>query len=173
MDRLSFAAISVLFIAAALCAPAHACQMGGTGNMWSTPHCESYDSKRGAKASKRRPEKVRVPQEQSYRRSQLVPQQMVHTFGGYRAGPRPSRWCGWWMRTQFGGGPEYNLAWNWSRRGVASSPHIGAIVVWRHHVGVIVGRTSGGHWLVKSGNDGGAVRTRARSVRGAVFRALV
>jgi hypothetical protein len=25
-------------------------------------------------------------------------------------------------------------------------------------------------WIVRSGNDGGAVRTRARSVAGAVFR---
>src|SRR5262245_25593560 len=26
---------------------------------------------------------------------------------------RPARWCGWWMRTQKGGGPELNLAANW------------------------------------------------------------
>jgi hypothetical protein len=25
-------------------------------------------------------------------------------------GGRPGAWCGWWMRTQLGGGPEYNLA---------------------------------------------------------------
>ena len=30
---------------------------------------------------------------------------------------RPGKWCGWWMRTQLGGGPEYNLARNWARRG--------------------------------------------------------
>jgi len=85
---------------------------------------------------------------------------------------RPGKWCGWWMRTQFGGGPEYNVAWNWSRRGVAASPHVGAVVVWRNHVGVIVGRAANGRWIVKSGNDGGAVRSRVRSVSGAVFRAL-
>lgn len=85
---------------------------------------------------------------------------------------KPGKWCGWWMRTQFGGGPEYNVAWNWRKRGVASSPHVGAVVVWRHHVGVIVGRAPNGMWIVKSGNDGNAVRTRARSIAGAVIRSL-
>lgn len=85
-------------------------------------------------------------------------------------GGRPSRWCGWWMRTQKGGGPEYNLAWNWRKYGSASGPQVGAVVVWRHHVGMIVGQASSGKWIVKSGNDGGAVRTRARSVSGAIFR---
>jgi hypothetical protein len=85
-------------------------------------------------------------------------------------GPRPGRWCGWWMRTQKGGGPEYNLAWNWRNYGSPSGPQVGAVVVWRHHVGMIVGRASNGQWIVKSGNDGGAVRTRARSVAGAIFR---
>ncbi len=83
---------------------------------------------------------------------------------------RPRAWCGWWMRQQRGGGPELNLAWNWSRWGRSSGPQVGAVVVWRHHVGEIVGRAANGQWLVRSGNDGGAVRTRARSVAGAVFR---
>ncbi len=83
---------------------------------------------------------------------------------------RPRAWCGWWMRQQRGGGPELNLAWNWSRWGSPSGPQVGAVVVWRHHVGEIVGRAANGQWLVRSGNDGGAVRTRARSVAGAVFR---
>jgi hypothetical protein len=47
---------------------------------------------------------------------------------------------------------------------------VGAVVVWRHHVGIITGRAANGHWIVKSGNDGGRVRERARSVAGAVFR---
>jgi hypothetical protein len=85
-------------------------------------------------------------------------------------GPRPSRWCGWWMRTQKGGGPELNLASNWRHWGRPSGPRIGAVVVWSHHVGMITGRTAGGDWIVKSGNDGGAVRERPRSVAGAVFR---
>jgi hypothetical protein len=45
-------------------------------------------------------------------------------------------------------------------------------VVWRHHVGIITGR-SGGQWIVKSGNDGHTVRERPRSVSGAIaFRAV-
>ena len=90
--------------------------------------------------------------------------------GPYNAGPRPGRWCGWWMRTQRGGGPHLNVAWNWSKWGRPSGPQVGAVVVWRGHVGEIVGRASNGQWLVRSGNDGGKVRTRARSVAGAVFR---
>lgn len=92
--------------------------------------------------------------------------------GSYRGGvgPRPRAWCGWWMRTQRGGGPHLNVAWNWSKWGRPSGPQVGAVVVWRHHVGEIVGRAENGRWLVRSGNDGGAVRTRARSVAGAVFR---
>ena len=74
------------------------------------------------------------------------------------------------MRTQRGGGPELNLAWNWRNYGSAGSPQVGAVVVWRHHVGEIVGQASNGQWLVRSGNDGGAVRTRARSISGAVIR---
>jgi hypothetical protein len=85
-------------------------------------------------------------------------------------GGRPARWCGWWMRTQKGGGPELNLASNWRHWGRPSGPRVGAVVVWSHHVGMITGRTAGGEWIVKSGNDGGAVRERPRSVSGAVFR---
>ena len=85
-------------------------------------------------------------------------------------GGRPRRWCGWWMRTQRGGGPAYNLAWNWRNYGRPASPQVGAVVVWRHHVGQIVGQSANGRWLVQSGNDGGAVRTRARSIAGAVIR---
>jgi hypothetical protein len=83
---------------------------------------------------------------------------------------RPARWCGWWMRTQKGGGPEMNLASNWRHWGRASGPQVGAVVVWSHHVGMITGRTADGGWIVRSGNDGGRVRERPRSVAGAVFR---
>lgn len=85
-------------------------------------------------------------------------------------GARPSAWCGWWMRTQLGGGPEYNLAANWRRYGSPTHAQVGAVVVWNHHVGMITGRASNGQWIVKSGNDGHRVRERARSVSGAVFR---
>lgn len=83
---------------------------------------------------------------------------------------RPARWCGWWMRTQVASDPgsSFNLARNWARYGQpASGPGDHIIVVWRHHVGLIVGR-AGGQWLVRSGNDGHAVRTRARSLAGAI-----
>jgi hypothetical protein len=105
-----------------------------------------------------------------YNRQHRYAQQVERAPRHSGVGPRPGRWCGWWMRTQKGGGPEYNLAWNWRKYGSASGPQVGAVVVWRHHVGMIVGRASNGQWIVKSGNDGGAVRTRARSVAGAVFR---
>ncbi|MBK9080006.1 MAG: hypothetical protein WBP38_03160 [Hyphomicrobium sp.] len=88
----------------------------------------------------------------------------------HSVGARPGKWCGWWMRTQKGGGPHLNLARNWRGWGRASGPQIGAVVVWPHHVGMITGRTASGQWIVKSGNDGGRVRERARSVAGAVFR---
>ena len=85
-------------------------------------------------------------------------------------GPRPRAWCGWWMRTQLGGGPQYNLAWNWRNYGSPGSPQVGAVVVWRHHVGMITGQASNGQWLVKSGNDSRRVRERPRSIAGAVIR---
>ena len=85
-------------------------------------------------------------------------------------GARPARWCGWWMRTQKGGGAELNLARNWKNWGRPSGPRVGAVVVWSHHVGMVTGRTASGQWIVKSGNDGGRVRERPRSVAGAVFR---
>lgn len=84
-------------------------------------------------------------------------------------GGRPAKWCGWWMRTQLGGSAEYNRAAAWAKRGSsAGGPQVGAVVVWPHHVGIITGRASNGKWIVKSGNDGGAVRERARSVSGAI-----
>ena len=83
---------------------------------------------------------------------------------------RPAAWCGWFMRTQVGSdpGPQYNLARSWARYGTnAGGPSVGAIVVWRHHVGKIVGHENG-QWIVTSGNDGHAVRTRPRSLAGAI-----
>lgn len=61
----------------------------------------------------------------------------------------------------------YNLARNWAHYGHAASPHVGAIVVWPHHVGKIVGQTRG-QWVVLSGNDGHRVRERPRSLAGAI-----
>jgi hypothetical protein len=64
-------------------------------------------------------------------------------------------------------GPAFNLARNWARWGRAGAPGVGAIVVWPHHVGQIVGRERG-MWVVESGNDGHAIRTRPRSIGGAI-----
>lgn len=78
-----------------------------------------------------------------------------------RTWARPGRWCGWYMRKHLGvADPKYNLARNWQYYGSPSGPQIGAVVVWRHHVGQIVGRNQKGQWLILSGNDGGKVRTR-------------
>jgi hypothetical protein len=85
-------------------------------------------------------------------------------------GGRPSAWCGWFMRSQVGAdpGPNFNLARSWAHYGAsAGGPSVGAIVVWPHHVGKIVGQKNG-QWIVQSGNDGHAVRTRPRSLAGAI-----
>jgi hypothetical protein len=83
---------------------------------------------------------------------------------------RPRAWCGWYMRSHVGSdpGPSYNLARSWAHYGSnTGGPSVGAIVVWRQHVGKIVGQENG-QWIVESGNDGHAVRTRPRSVAGAI-----
>jgi hypothetical protein len=83
-------------------------------------------------------------------------------------GGRPRAWCGWYMRKLLGvADPSYNLARNWAHWGHAGAPGVGAVVVWAHHVGKIVGR-EGGQWVIQSGNDGHAVRTRPRSIAGAI-----
>ena len=86
-----------------------------------------------------------------------------------RLGGRPAAWCGWEMRQLVGSdpGPSYNLARNWAHWGHAGPPGIGAVVVWPHHVGKIVGQQNG-QWVVQSGNDGHAVRTRPLSTAGAI-----
>lgn len=87
----------------------------------------------------------------------------------YGADPRPSKWCGWYMRQRHGiSDVRFNLARHWASYGQpAEGPDVGVIVVWAHHVGEIVGRTARG-WLVHSGNDGRRVRTRERSLKGAI-----
>jgi len=92
-----------------------------------------------------------------------------HTAYGGGLGPRPAAWCGWQMRQLVGGdpGPAYNLARNWAHWGHAGPAGVGAIVVWPHHVGKIVGQDAG-QWVIESGNDGHALRTRPRSIAGAI-----
>ena len=85
------------------------------------------------------------------------------------ADPRPSKWCGWFMRQELGvSDKRFNRAAEWRRFGSpADNPAVGVIVVWPHHVGIITGRTETG-FVVKSGNDGGKVRERERHLRGAI-----
>lgn len=84
-------------------------------------------------------------------------------------------WCGIYM-SQITGHHDRRLwmAREWAREGMnAGGPCVGCIVVWRHHVGRIEGQTASGEWIVHSGNDGGRVRTRPRSIAGAIaFRRL-
>jgi hypothetical protein len=86
-----------------------------------------------------------------------------------RAVGRPAAWCGWWLGQHLGM-PHRRLwlARNWKDEGRnAGGPGVGVVVVWPHHVGIITGRSAKG-WVVKSGNDGNAVRERARSLAGAI-----
>jgi|SRR5216683_7100968 hypothetical protein len=87
----------------------------------------------------------------------------------YGYGSRPAAWCGWEMRQLVSSdpGPEFNLARNWARWGRPGPVGVGAIVVWSHHVGKIVGK-EGGMWVIESGNDDHATRTRPRSISGAI-----
>jgi len=84
-------------------------------------------------------------------------------------GGRPSAWCGWQMRQLVSNdpGPSFNLARNWARWGQSGPAGVGAVVVWPHHVGKIVGQENG-MWIVESGNDDHAVRTRPRSLAGVI-----
>ena len=88
---------------------------------------------------------------------------------GGQIGGRPAAWCGWEMRQLVSSdpGPEFNLARNWPRWGHAGPASIGAVIVWSHHVGKIVGQ-EGDMWVIESGNDGHGVRIRARSIAGAI-----
>jgi hypothetical protein len=97
--------------------------------------------------------------------SHVTHQYSVHNY----ADSRPSAWCGWEMRRLVGRdpGPAFNLARNWAQWGHAGPAGVGAVVVWPHHVGKIVGR-DGGMWVIESGNDGHATRTRPRSIGGVI-----
>jgi hypothetical protein len=80
-------------------------------------------------------------------------------------------WCGAEMADEMGihgqQGRELWLARNWAHVGTPTSAHVGAVVVWPHHVGRIVGRDDG-QWVVRSGNVGGGVRSTTRSLAGAI-----
>lgn len=84
---------------------------------------------------------------------------------------RPREWCGWYMRqVEHVADPAFDRAIAWTHYGRrAAAPALGVIVVWPHHVGIIRGGPdAAGRWLVESGNDGGAVRKRFRSLARAI-----
>jgi hypothetical protein len=63
----------------------------------------------------------------------------------------------------------FNLARHWASFGSpAHGPAPGVIAVWPHHVGVVTGVPGPGRIVLKSGNDGHAVRERERSTRGII-----
>ena len=104
--------------------------------------------------------------------SMTLPASAHHSQAALARGHRHGgAWCGAYMRHVFGiADPSLNMARNWAKQGSnAGGPQIGAVVVWPHHVGVIRGGPdSSGQWLIESGNDGHAVRTRYRPLRGAI-----
>lgn len=84
-------------------------------------------------------------------------------------------WCGCFLRHKFGiADKSFNLARRWASAGSASHPHSGAIIVWPHHVGQLQSDPDAeGRALILSGNDGGGIRIRLRSIKGAIaFRDL-
>lgn len=85
--------------------------------------------------------------------------------------PRPRAWCGWFLRQVYGVADKtYNLAAKWAHYGTdAGGPRVGALIVWRHHVGEIVaGDCPAGEVMLHSGNDHNQVLTRCFPTRGAI-----
>jgi hypothetical protein len=78
-------------------------------------------------------------------------------------------WCGCWLAHHLGiSNRSLWLARKWASMGYsAGGPQVSAIVVWRHHVGLIRA-VEGNRILVLSGNDGRAVRERWRSTAGVI-----
>lgn len=110
-----------------------------------------------------------VPDNDGHMRCGQAAQRILSHPRASMGDPRPRAWCGYWMRHHLGVADRAgNRARWWARYGSpAHGPAVGAIVVWRHHVGIITGRTAEG-WWVKSGNDGHRVRERVRSVKRAI-----
>ena len=78
-------------------------------------------------------------------------------------------WCGCWLGVHLNElDPSLWVARNWARVGSrARGPCVGCVAVWRHHVG-IVQAVDGNQIKLLSGNDGGKVRERWRSVQGVI-----
>ena len=85
---------------------------------------------------------------------------------------RPRMWCGWWLAQHLGYQDKklyYVLNWLEDKRFTrVSGPAVGQIAVFRRgkrggHIGIVKGVPGPGKVLLLSGNDGNAVRLRARS----------
>lgn len=103
----------------------------------------------------------------SAERTRSVRQQSALREAGRPAGC-PSRWCGCYLERYFG--KSDRSLWRareWARFPRAGGPAPGVVAVWPNHVGVVKA-VDGGQILLHSGNDGNAVRTRWRSVRGVI-----
>lgn len=98
----------------------------------------------------------------------------VHTKTANVGDPRPRAWCGWQMRQWFHVADRaYNVARKWASWGSpARGPAPGTIAVFARrgggHVGIVTGVPGPGRIVLKSGNDGHAVRERERSTRGII-----
>jgi hypothetical protein len=90
-------------------------------------------------------------------------------IGGRPSACPPRRWCGCWASIQKFGRSVRHLwvARAWAKEGRPASPDTANVVVWRNHVGFLKAR-NGDKILVRSGNDGNAVRERWRSTRGVI-----
>lgn len=91
-------------------------------------------------------------------------------INGTRPAGCPARaWCGCWLMKHLGlSDRSLWLARRWASIGTdAGGPRVGAIVVWRHHVGTITA-VAGHRIKVLSGNDGRAVRDRWRTTAGVI-----
>ena len=124
-------------------------------------------------------DRARIARAERYRNVEfgapMYPPETARSFLAKGGDSKPRAWCGWWMRHYLGvKNPAGNLARWWAGYGAkASGPAVGTIVVWARgrrsgHVGIITGQAGNGQWVVKSGNDGNAVRERVRSVSGAI-----
>lgn len=99
---------------------------------------------------------------------------LFFTMPAYARGGVP--WCGLWMESYTGihGPGNLALAREWAHVGHPTNgpgPHV--IGVEPHHVFMVLQVIRPGEVLAISGNDGGAVRTRARSTAGVIaWRAI-
>ena len=102
--------------------------------------------------------------------SPMYPPETARSFLSGRPSSCPPRaWCGCWLAKHLGlSDRSLWLARRWASLGSdAGGPRVGAIVVWRHHVGKITA-VDGHRIRVLSGNDGRAVRDRWRTTAGVI-----